>query len=74
MKVKTLHPDQIAFTIIEEGINNGYLATDIHDLIQERTEWDEKIVAIQLKTLLSRKMFYKHYVVDEVLGKLLFYT
>jgi hypothetical protein len=74
MKVKTLHPDEIAFLIIEEGINNGYLARDISELIQERTEWDEKIVDIQIRTLLSRKKFYKQYVTDEMLGKLLFYT
>lgn len=72
--MKTIqHPMEIALKIIKEGIEAGQKASDIRDDVINFMDIDGVVADRLIQDFISRKVFFKSYVEDDMMGKILFY-
>lgn len=68
------HPTEIALEIIKEGIEAGQKASDIKADIMYVMDIEEVVADRLLKDFLSRKVIFKHFIEDDMMGKIYFYS
>ena len=74
MKVNSIHPTEIALQIIKEGVEAGQKASDCKADLMEIMQIEEVTADKIIQDLLSRKVIFRDYLIDDFCGKLLFFV
>jgi hypothetical protein len=69
-----LHPEEIALNTVKDGIEKGYLAEDIADLVSEALQVDPEVAQSYIQNMLTKKLIHKLIIKDDMMGKVLFYS